>query len=36
MHDVTIPARSQVLLNFYGLHRDPTAFPEPDRFDPDR
>jgi cytochrome P450 len=36
MNGVTIPARSQVLLNFYGLHRDPTAFPDPDRFDPDR
>jgi len=32
----TVPARSQVLLNFYGLHRDPTAFADPDRFDPDR
>ena len=31
-----VPARSQVLLNFYGLHRDPTAFPDPERFDPDR
>jgi cytochrome P450 len=36
MYETVIPARSQVLLNFYGLHRDPTAFPEPDRFDPDR
>jgi pentalenene oxygenase len=25
-----------VLLNFYGLHHDPAAYPEPDRFDPDR
>jgi cytochrome P450 len=31
-----VPARSQVLLNFYGLHRDPTAFPDPERFAPDR
>jgi pentalenene oxygenase len=31
-----VPARSQVLLNFYGLHRDPAAFPDPERFDPDR
>ena len=31
-----VPARSQVLLNFYGLHRDPAAFADPDRFDPDR
>jgi cytochrome P450 len=36
MNETVIPARSQVLLNFFGLHRDPTAFPEPDRFDPDR
>jgi len=36
MNDTVVPARSQVLLNFYGLHRDPAAFPEPDRFDPDR
>jgi cytochrome P450 len=31
-----IPAGSQVLLNFYGLQRDPVAFPDPDAFDPDR
>jgi cytochrome P450 len=36
MAGTLVPAQSQVLLNFYGLHRDPTAFPEPDRFDPDR
>lgn len=36
MNGVPVPARSQVLLNFYGLHRDPGAFPDPDRFDPDR
>lgn len=33
---VPIPARAQVLLNFYALHRDPRAYPDPDRFDPDR
>jgi cytochrome P450 len=32
----TVPARSQVLLNFYGLQRDPAGFADPDRFDPDR
>jgi cytochrome P450 len=36
LNDTPVPARSQVLLNFYGLHRDPAAFPDPDRFDPDR
>ncbi|HET9171656.1 MAG TPA: cytochrome P450 [Actinospica sp.] len=36
LHDTLVPARSQVLLNFYGLHRDPAAFADPDRFDPDR
>ena len=36
MNDTPVPARSQVLLNFYGLHRDPVAFPDPERFDPDR
>jgi cytochrome P450 len=33
---VRVPAGTQVLLNFYALHRDPLAFPDPDRFDPDR
>ena len=31
-----VRAGTQVLLNFYGLHRDPQAYPDPDRFDPDR
>jgi cytochrome P450 len=31
-----VRAGTQVLLNFYGLHRDPQAYPHPDRFDPDR
>ena len=33
---VTVPAGSQVLLNFYGLHRDARVYADPDRFDPDR
>jgi cytochrome P450 len=33
---VPVRAGTQVLLNFYGLHRDPRAYPDPDRFDPDR
>jgi cytochrome P450 len=34
--DVTIPAGAQVLLNFYGLHRDPEIYADPYRFDPER
>jgi cyclooctatin synthase len=33
---VPVAAGTQVLLNFYGLHHDPAAYPQPDRFDPDR
>lgn len=33
---VPVAAGTQVLLNFYALHRDPVAFPDPGRFDPDR
>lgn len=33
---VPVPTRAQVLLNFYGVHRDPQAYPDPNRFDPDR
>lgn len=32
----TVPAGAQVLLNFYGLHRDPEVYADPDRFDPGR
>jgi cytochrome P450 len=31
-----IPAGSMVLFSPYALHRDPSLYPEPDRFDPDR
>jgi cytochrome P450 len=34
--DATIPAGAQVLLNFYGVQRDPEIYPDPDRFDPGR
>lgn len=34
--DVPVAAGTQVLLNFYGLHHDPAAYPDPGRFDPDR
>ena len=33
---VRIPANSAVLFGIHAAHRDPTAFPEPDRFDLDR
>jgi cytochrome P450 len=31
-----VAAGTQVLLNFYGLHRDPRVYAEPSRFRPDR
>jgi cytochrome P450 len=33
---VALPAGASVLLSPYALHRDPTRYAEPDRFDPDR
>jgi cytochrome P450 len=33
---VQIPAGTQLLLNFFGLHHDPRVFAEPSRFAPDR
>lgn len=32
----SIPANSIFLLSIYALHRDPTYYPEPEKFDPDR
>ncbi len=32
----TIPANSIFLLSIYGLHRDSTYYPDPEKFDPDR
>ncbi|HEU5355932.1 MAG TPA: cytochrome P450 [Actinocrinis sp.] len=34
--DTPVAAGTQVLLNFYGLHRDPAVYPDPGRFDPGR
>ena len=34
--DYVLPPRSLVLISPYIVHRDPTCFPEPDRFLPDR
>ncbi|MER6256212.1 cytochrome P450 [Streptomyces sp. NPDC001584] len=31
-----LPPRAEVLLNLYGIHRDPTVYPHPDTFDPHR
>jgi cytochrome P450 len=34
--DLLIPAGSTVLFSPYAVHHDPTLYPDPDRFDPDR
>ncbi|XP_017774966.1 PREDICTED: cytochrome P450 4d2-like [Nicrophorus vespilloides] len=31
-----IPAKTNICVHFYGLHRDPDHFPNPDHFDPER
>jgi len=31
-----LPGGTTILISFYAMHRDPTLFAEPDRFDPDR
>ena len=34
--DVVIPARSVVVVSPWLIHRNPTLWPDPDRFDPER
>ncbi|MEO7507666.1 MAG: cytochrome P450 [Pyrinomonadaceae bacterium] len=34
--EYTIPANSLILVNIFGVHRDPRFFTDPERFDPDR
>lgn len=34
--NVKLPAKTQIHILIYPLHRDPKYFPEPEKFDPDR
>jgi cytochrome P450 len=34
--EVRIPKHTEVVVNTFGMHRDPKLFPNPDRFEPDR
>ncbi|XP_048582041.1 cytochrome P450 3A29 [Nematostella vectensis] len=36
INGITIPAGMDVTIPFYSLHHDPDAWPEPDKFDPER
>jgi cytochrome P450 len=33
---VTLPKQTEIMVNIYGMHRDPQLFPDPERFDPER
>lgn len=34
--NVKLPAKTQIHILIYALHRDPTFFPHPEKFDPNR
>jgi cytochrome P450 len=36
LNGVTLPKQTEIMVNIYGMHRDPQLFPDPERFDPER
>lgn len=36
MKDLTIPKAGQVVVPIYSIHRDPTIWPDPEKYDPER